>query len=244
MKKQLGWFAALALLAAWAGHVNGAPIVQSTWETAGDEEGWSISGVVPTPGAGDDPSAYGTIDQGLLSGQNALIITGGASDPGVNEDYISADSGAGYPGNYTALNVGSIGFDFYDGEGLAAADDLRLYFYNDSTSVTWFYDINSSLGWNSYSASIADTSGAWYSADVGASWNTDLGAVSEVGLYIRYLASQDSQVYGVDNFELNENPVPEPETYAMLGFAMVGLCVTFRRRIEESLQGVVQNIRG
>ena len=250
MRKCLGWMMVAAVLA-MGSSAFAATIVIDTWEGASTEN-WGIG---DAPGYGNDgqgnpvDGAYGTISQGSLDGQNALIIDGGGISA-AEEDWISADTTADalYVGDYGAKGVESILFNFYDGEGLTGTDDLRVYFYSSTDAATWYYDVSTSLGWNEGGVNFdSGAAGAWYSEDVGADWATAVADVDEVGMYIRYLDGIGSQDYGLDNFQLNDDPIPipspEPETYAMLGFAMLGLCVTFRRKLEDSLHVVAQHLR-
>lgn len=260
MKKYIGW-AVVALVLVVASGAMAAVIVGNTWET-----GVQVWGIAGDPGVANDGTgsptdgAYGSISQGSILGENALIITGGGVS-GVEIDYISADDDAtaeiGYAtyaatlGNMTPVQ--SVRFSFYDGEGLASDEDLRVYFYSDR-GFTWFSDISSGSGWRDYGANFSTLSaGTWYSEDYDGigdepDWLLDSVAVQEIGIYLRYLDGVAGQDFGIGYFQLNDEliptPVPEPETYAMLGFAMLSLCVTFRRKLEGSLQMVVQNFRG
>jgi hypothetical protein len=54
---------------------------------------------------------------------------------------------------------------------------------------------------------------------------------------VTYLDGVAGQKYGVDNFVRTFN-VPEPETYAALGFALISICITFRRKITDTLATV------
>jgi len=247
MKRYVIW-AVLAAVLAGNNSVMAAVIAGNEWDTAADVEVWGISGSVNTPGDNIGPTidgANGSIAQGSAYGPNALEITG-ALIGGAAVDFISADAdatpefGAGsYNGSYAAVQ--SIRLGFYDGEGLTATDDLRIYFYSNAGN-TWFHDVDNHGGWGDYGANFVESD--WYG---GGTWATDIGNVLEVGIYISYLDGGGSQQYALGYFQLNDEPlevaVPEPETYAMLGFAMVSLCVTFRRKLESSLQVVVQNLR-
>ncbi|MFU8779968.1 MAG: PEP-CTERM sorting domain-containing protein, partial [Kiritimatiellia bacterium] len=66
----------------------------------------------------------------------------------------------------------------------------------------------------------------------GSAFSAALADVARIGIYITYQPNLAGQVYGIDNFGLT---VPEPETYMILGMALLSVAVVFRRRITESL---------
>jgi|GEM_PF-1815599 len=146
--------------------------------------------------------------------------------------------------DYTTLlpgGVESVTFQFYagaddGGDPFATTDipgDLRLYFVS-AGSITWYYDIDVTAGWGGsyfgYGANFYPYSG-WYTDDTRSQtlFMGDLADVDEIGLEILY-QDWDGQVYGIDDFTLSDQPVPEPSTYAILGFALLSLGLVLVRQ--------------
>lgn len=164
-----------------------------------------------------------------------------AADNGDFQDYIFAFQGP-LAGNkdYISAGIVSVTFDFYAGAmdgGNGTTDlpaDLRLYFVS-AGSIYWYYDIDPTPGWGGsyfgYGANFIPNSG-WYTADSRSQglFLGDLIDVDQIGLEITYQA-WNGQVYGIDNFNLNDQPVPEPGTYALLATMLASLGITFRKRI-------------
>lgn len=122
-----------------------------------------------------------------------------------------------------------------------AGEPEGLGFYFQGNGHEWYYDIDSSYvndGWNTFRIQLSDTADpyggyGWYEEDYtpGATIATDMQSVDRVGWWIAYntAANQTQQVgmYGIS--------VPEPETYLLLGMALLSVAIVFRKRISESL---------
>jgi len=148
--------------------------------------------------------------------------------------------------------VRRIVFDFYSETTNAGL--LRLYFIGGASDYVWYYDLTPTvLGWHTYEANMLAEGpfGGWYSPAQGASgllnstlWN-DLATVDEVGIYLAYQPNFENQIYGIDNFELNdEYHTPEPGTVAALGFALVSLAIVFRKELNGKLEHLRQLVGG
>ena len=205
------------------------PIVQDTFTSIAN---WNVEDDPTLGGAGyGTPSNVG----------DTLRITGGAPDT-APRDYINI-AAAPFLGDYTAMGTGvqGIHFDFYvDSATIPSA--LQLYFVGDGE--VWFYDLTSQLatGWNTIGANVdALDAGGWvqypeFLPNTG-DWAASIGDVTRIGLELSYLSGVGGQIYGVDNFTLDDEPflVPEPETYVVIGIALLTMAFVFRKRITDSL---------
>jgi hypothetical protein len=228
------------LVAATSGFA--VPIVTETWTDAGTA-GWESD---PDPTLGG--AGYGTLaNPGGAGTVGSLGITGGDGAPGPL-DYINL-AGAPFAGNYATLGatgVRGIHFDFYVASATVPSA-LQLYFVGLGGDI-WFYNLTAQLatGWNTIGANFnasspSDMFGSWvqypeFLPNDGA-WTSDITSVSRIGLELRYLSGVGGQIYGVDNFTLDDQPflVPEPETYVVLGIALLSMAFVFRKRITDSL---------
>ena len=223
--------------------VSGAmatPIVIDEWDDA--ETGWGIATSLGDAGAI-------SITSGTGNPADSLEIIGG-QEVGSNEDRISNDGTGGgdaglFVGNWASAGVASILFDFYVPTGQDGPIALSLYF--DNGTYLWYYTLTAPTtgsGWTSLYAdvllSFAGEPVGWVE-DGDDHWSytdflNDMTTVSEVGIILRYQDSVDNQVFGIDNFELNnELVIPEPATYVVLATAFLSLGITFRRRIKDSV---------
>ena len=209
---------------------HGAPIVGDTFDS--NMDGWEVRPAQDATTIGQQPA---------LDGRTGVIQIEAAA--GDLQDYVLADSSDGeLAGNkdYVAMGIQSVTFQFYagaddggQGGGVDIPADLRLYFVS-AGSVEWYYDIDPTAGWAGayfgYGANFAAYSG-WYSetARDQSLFMGDLTDVDEIGLEITYQA-WDGQVYGIDDFNLNDQAVPEPETYAILGFTVLSLGLVLARK--------------
>jgi hypothetical protein len=136
-------------------------------------------------------------------------------------------------------------FQFYSDTYLP--DSLSLFFYSDvsGTGRTWAQNVSvSSLGWQNYSVLLNWSPTAWV-PDGGygyTEFNQDIMNVDRIGVWVFRNDSMNAQLYGFDNFQLHY-VVPEPETYAMLAFALLSLGYTFRRRLSDSLDAMRSYLR-
>jgi len=200
-------------------------------------------------GAGTETPTYDTVDS-----RTAVLL-----DPNVGSTlqtdviFTEALTGVGYQNMNSygpnGTQIAGMRFDFYagaNGDGTGAPAGLGFYFQTTGNHV-WYYDILTTIGggWNTYSVPFAYNaglydSGGWYGYEdntqitplTSGDFTTDLGSVNRLGIWITYQDDNSTQVFGIDDFGLT---VPEPETYLVLGMALLGMAVVFRKRITESL---------
>jgi hypothetical protein len=222
-----------------AAHLASAGILaEETWNTPGDERGFSLThetgpstGVLDTPGGFGDPA----------SALEVVIDTVGDFGPSI--DRISATGGGAAPflGAYNTTSTEYIRFDFFQA---SEPDDLEFFVVANGT--TWFFNIDTTGfldgSWNSVSVSMANDTG-WFETILGApDFVNDVGVgVTEIGFRIQ-APTGSAQQYGFDNLQRTFN-TPEPETYAALSFALLCLGITFRRRLQDSLNDAMASIR-
>ena len=230
----LNWMAGVFVLSLLGAQAS--PIVSNVWDA---DQNWNIKkedGTTPAFGTHTEPATVG--------GQSALQITR-TSGSGVERDYVYNSSTL--VGNWTSMAGGSgdgvvrsITFNFYADAG-GAVDypaGLRLYFKAGTSGNVWYYDFTPTditSGWGGYGANV-DGVGWWTTGD-DSLWATDLTNVTEVGLWISYQPDYANQLYGIDNFTMDDEPlpIPEPGTYLFLGVAFLSLGVTYRRRFNDAL---------
>ena len=247
MKRVLGialGFVVAACLTAGAGI-----IVDDTFDGSGNLDGWAIDSS-PVPG-----SPYGTLgntgasDGPSMSGGSPgfLQTSAGPGVGGLEEDRIY-DSAGEFDGNWAqggiagANGIGAIGFDFYTDAVSGGPPDI-LSVYLVASGTTWFYDITGlpGSGWAQYFAYVGSPAG-WYNmvAAPSSQFATDLTGVTEFGFLLTYQGDVGlSELYGFDNIRILE-AIPEPQTYAMLGFALLSLGVTFRRRLNDTVSKLMK----
>jgi len=207
-----------------------------------------------TPGSG-----AGTLTQNAAVGSpssTGLEITAN-TDGSIYRDVIYTTSAAlnGSTGNLSTWGgnndqqIVGMQFDFYN-DATDAPTGLGFYFADEGGHV-WYYDIDPSFitdGWNtygvtfSYNYSVYGSSGwygytdnTWTGLLDGTDFATDIstdGAVDRLGVWLAYETLNNDQTYGIDNFGLT---IPEPETYLVLGMALLSIAVVFRKRISDSL---------
>jgi hypothetical protein len=166
-------------------------------------------------------------------------------------DFISvngSDSVLSVGGNYKTLGVQGIYFDFYvDPANQASGNDFSLgalYFVGGGNYWFWTF---SETGYESTgsrrvfsdldSTTLSNQFGEdWYSSNGGsiATWANDLDNITEIGVVVGY-AEGLTQIVSLDNFTLSAQAfyVPEPETYAAIMAAMLGMAFVFRKRLRE-----------
>ncbi|MFT5473375.1 MAG: hypothetical protein ACI9OU_000209 [Candidatus Promineifilaceae bacterium] len=222
-----------------AAHLASAGILaEERWDTPGDERGFSLtheSG--PTTGVLDTPAGFGNAASAL---EVAIDTTG---DFGPSIDRISATGGDAAPflGAYNTTKLEDIRFDFFQ-----ASEPDGLEFFVVANGTTWFFAIDTSGfvdgSWNAVSVSMSNDNG-WFETIIGApDFATDVGiGVTEIGFRIQ-APTGSVQQYGFDNLQRTFN-TPEPETYAALSFALLCLGITFRRRLQDSLNDAMASIR-
>lgn len=193
---------------------------------------------------GDDSAGVGTISGSGNAMQIDADNLGGNSGGLFNEDvfYTTAFGGTdvnmnSYGDNNT--DIAGIAMRFYSDAAPGVGDVPQVGFYFLSGTDRWFYDLNLVQGWNTYYASFSSSSG-WIGYTDGDSenlfandtaFNSAIMDVDAIGFYISYAAT-DGQVFGVDSYGLT---VPEPETYLILGMALLSVAMVFRKQITDSL---------
>ncbi len=148
---------------------------------------------------------------------------------------MAGDWGDGSMGGTGDGIVRRMSFDFY-GDATVPPVDLEAFFYSGVSGDEWHYAFTPTTGWGSYEITTA-FGGGWFNTagptTLGA-WDAAFADVTEVGLYVGY-APNSTVIYGIDNFALDDefsDAVPEPQTYAMLGFALCSVGMTFRRKLD------------
>jgi hypothetical protein len=234
MKKTILFTAALAMVAFMCNSAVAGILAQESWSSPPDLVDWEIN-----PHLGPNPGATVVNDTGFGNLAGALCVEvshpGGAPSSGL----LSTDSGS-FLGDYTANAGHTISFDFFfDEAAFAATDGLSLFFNN--SGANWYYEIDLSgqaaNTWATYTVNFGSETG-WSDEGGGApSFSTAAAGVTQIGFRLNYLDGVAGQKYGVDNLTRTFN-VPEPETYAALGFALISICITFRRKITDTLATV------
>jgi hypothetical protein len=226
----------VAVVGFWLASVLAASagvIVSDTWPNP-SLDGWAIT----NQNVGSPP--YGSIAN-AGAGSDYLRVTGGADPEGsIYADYIGdTDTLVGDYINGFATRVWAIQFNFLaQGSGTNVLPyGLSVYFM--SSTNYWYYDITTvAAGWGVYGANLILSQG-WYpssgSRNTETLFNQDLLNVDEVGILLTYNQNGGGQVYGLDDFQLLDTPVPEPETYAVLGFALLSLGITFRGQLKRRI---------
>ncbi|MBN2302482.1 MAG: hypothetical protein JXN60_08205 [Lentisphaerae bacterium] len=214
-----------------------APIVSNVWETPGSEDGWTIVDI-------SGGAAYGAIEQ-ADDGDGFLGITGGDAQLGFPTDRIRDTTG----GTYTDLTVAErILFDFYAAD--AAPDKLYIYFIDTVSGDEWRHVVNVGAGWNyGEGVSVEYGSGWWNVAgpQTGAAFSNAIDDISEIGILLTYRENIGGQVYGLDNFWLDDEQwpmaVPEPGVATMLTSVFISLGITFRRKLNDSLSNLKKSLQ-
>jgi hypothetical protein len=199
------------------------------------------------------------IASGSVGGRTAMVTDPDVVDETLFTDvHFTTDTGLIADGNLSAWGASDVDlkgmqFDFYanaDGDGTGAPTGLGFYFA-DTGGHVWYYDIDPSYitdGWATYSVDFEFNYSAygqsgwygfadntWASPLVEGNFTTDIatdGAVDRLGVWIAYDTFNSDQAYGIDDFGLT---VPEPETYLVLGMALLSVAIVFRKRISDSL---------
>lgn len=217
---------------------QGAVIVQDTWSADVDE--WTGTNMSP-PGPVNATISWNS--SGWLQISNN---TGGS----VEEDYIYETNGelAGNmdwrPYNGTSSNVYAISFNFYSSTA-STPDSLLLYLSSGGTN--WYYVINGvGSGWGWYYANLVWGPGNFYN-DQGynsaANFDAALQDVDQVGIVLTYHANVSGQIFGLDNFTLEDAFIPEPRDYVLMAAALIGLAYVFRRRLSAQLAVATARLR-
>lgn len=210
---------------------SGVPTVGTeTWDVPGGNlNGWTYA-VGSPPGGGAQ-----TVDVGALGGHaNAVrVLFGdqGAGPSSPEDEKIFANSG-NFAGNqdYTVSSAGGVTFSFYAQDYTTPLDTVALFFYSGTSGRTWRYSLAgpATVGaWINYSAPMSWTAN-WTSPTFGqAEFTADLADVDQIGIWVNRSADTGAQTYALDDFGLI---APEPSTYVILGFTLLTLAITLRRK--------------
>jgi len=232
---------------------DGLNTVYSDWTLAGAGLGGS-----PATSALAGDNGAGTTVGGQPNNMQITASTGGDAQPRT-EILYTADGAM--TGNYNLFGpdsdqvVGTISFDFYAGaddggnaEGINAPLELGAYFQTmDGTVWLYAFDPTGISGWDTYTATFGSGSGwvGWgddtFSTAATTTFTDAFADVTRIGIYVTYQADADDQVFGLGDVNLSVSVsvvVPEPETYMILGMALLSVGVVFRRRITDSLAEV------
>ena len=136
-----------------------------------------------------------------------------------------------YIGSYGSADGIVFGFIAFD-QAPAAGSSI---FLTTSAGDTWthvFSYLQAQVGsWVTFVAPLSES--AWTGGTAGDFIN-QLSSVTGVGLDIEgNVGIGGLQRFGVDNWTY---VIPEPRTYAMLGAALLGLAMTFRRPLQDALE--------
>jgi hypothetical protein len=223
---------------------SAATIVSEQFE-GGGTAGWNLTddNFVP-PGAG------APLTGGLVGNPgNAIGVTVNTPDPPPYTDRIFANSGSSggaFTGDYSP-NIGPyrgvqvVSFDFYS-YSASAPSQLSLFFTStNDPGVVWYYFVGATQpnSWVTHSAAMQYTGGSsgWFPMFGVGNWAAAVANIDRIGIEITYITG-NGQEYRIDNFNRGYF-VPEPGTFAALGFAFASLGVTFRRR----LNGAVEQLK-
>ncbi len=237
MKRAWTTVTAAALAMSLVAGAKAGIIAVETWESGASLEGWAIDPVVGGPGTGSlTPVAGGN------PGGSMQLTEGVLGFPETDVVYLN-DGASPLLGDWSTAGgwgVSSVTFDFYLDSNASSAGFNSLNFYFESGATTWFYIVNVSGqpadSWATYSVpvNVNDPAPAgWGTFGAPLAFNAAAMNVTEIGFEITYVTGS-SQLYGFDNVMLTYS-VPEPETYAAIGFALVAVALAFRRRLSEIL---------
>jgi len=217
--------------------LNGGTVKETTTSGSVGLGGDADTALILDPNTGGDGTVYRDVH---FTTASDLIANGNLSAWGDND-----------------LDIYGMQFDFYagaDGEGNGGAPlNLGFYFASENAGEehVWYYNIGTDYitdGWATYGVAFDFNysnygQSGWYgfqdnswfpsldATDFANDISTD-GVVDRLGVWIAYDTFNDDQIYGIDDFGLT---VPEPETYLVLGMALLSIAVVFRKRISDSL---------
>ncbi len=224
MKKMLIMLAALGMMCS----AGVGAVVDKDTEWAGEFDSWTTNDSNLTG------SPHGTLEEGT-SGDGWLKITAGDPGGSVAEDYIFSDSTLAGSSNYNTAGIQSVNMDFYSESNTGYS--LSWYFL--SGTDTWLADVSgSSTGWRRLVRNFNFGSG-WYNVSGSTdstTFDSSLGDVDEIGILLTYEDNVGGQVYGIDDFQLQDvEQIPGPQTWMLLGFTFMSLGITFRDKLKFSV---------
>lgn len=219
--------------------VTESAVYTETWTTS--NSGWKIKTL------NENPVSYGSIavwGSDVGGNSEVLKITASTVDA-VKQDIIYADSTSSSPAGSLAGNVPYVAAQYIEFDFYANMAPIGLSAYFKGANVIWLNEITSVTvsAWDKYQIPISFGYGeGWYRPAGGelsqSAFNASAADVDEIGIMIWY-ANSAGQVYGIDNFSV----VPEPETWFMLGFALISVAFTFRQQLNESFKQIAVRIR-
>lgn len=233
-----GFIAAVTVAVALGGIAHAGIIAEETFEAAPSLQDWQLVPVV-------DPTVSATlVNNGSLvnptTPAGSLVLSDGAlGTPELDQVSITAPgdpSGLIGTGDWVADSTDFVQFDFYmDASADAAGFNQLTFFFLGQGGDTWYYqvDVSGQTGgnWATYSVPFSDGTG-WTTTSV--DWfTTDVASVTSFGFEVSYVTGA-AQTYGFDNVRRGYS-VPEPETYAAIGFALVALAMAFRKQLTDML---------
>lgn len=210
-------------------------------------EGWQIGTFT---GGYTGSLASPTLTPGAGGTNSALSANFTAPDtPDFRVDRIYAEGAGASGGNFTTVDPNyageTISFDYY---GTAIPGGFGLYFVgNGGSAAVWFYNLDT-FGpistWNSSpTISFAGPTGWSLLGGLSTDFATDIQSVLEIGVRLDWPVN-GAYTYNIDNFSRADAPlgggyaVPEPGTFAALGFAFASMGLTFRRRLNDAVAKV------
>ena len=241
--KSLRWVRGLYLGACAAiccGTASAAVMVADTFE--GGVGAWGIA----NGPSSSEPNAVGILGTGGgFGGGSALAVTADTTGLGLVNDLVFVNAASFGGSDFTTYqgrdNAQSISFDFYNND---TPSGLQLFF-TTSGGTNWYYnfsDLPASTSWRSYSVMMTSENG-WTDLGQGGNFAQDIQDVQTIGVQLQYLFDTAGQDYRIDNFTRGYQ-VPEPGTYAALGFAFLSLGVTFRRKLNDSVARMKSLLKG
>ncbi len=198
-----------------------ATVYLETWDSG--TSGWQIK------------SEFEGAAEGTLANSSGYLSISASPGSAVLTDIIFADSSADGSLIETHFSTQAIFFTFYSN-----MDPTYLYAYVKGTNVSggdilWLNELSSTAG-SKYVQLGYDSGNGWenmLAASTLADWTETLTKFDEVGIAIWY-PGDAGQEYGIDNFTIDAM-IPEPETWLMLGFALLSITITFRQQINEAV---------
>lgn len=241
MKTVMNLFAGGVVVAFAIGNLMAAPLIDWQDGSAGKTyTGWQAGEAAGFTQEGAVNMGTGGVGVNVGGKQSLAITTNTVGDyfPTLGDTFSTAAFGAN--ANMTAYGPSGVpvGVQFQFYVDTVAPAELGFFFQNNNNY--WYYDIYpiTGSGWQTYGASF-DYGTGWrgYENNLLGSplasgvFNTDITSVDRLGLFIVYEPNK-GQTFGVHEFGMT---VPEPETYLVLGMALLSVAFIFRKKITDSL---------